>query len=46
MLLRDEKKYQDDKQQDLVNNSIRNPQGKERELVGSGLRRPVNGRSW
>ncbi len=46
VLLRDEKKYQDDKQQDLVNNSIRNPQGEERELVGSGLRRPVNGRSW
>ncbi|MFN5504424.1 MAG: ABC1 kinase family protein [Pseudanabaena sp.] len=46
MLLRDEKKYQDDKQQDLVNNSIRNPQGKERALVGSGIRRPVNGRSW
>jgi predicted unusual protein kinase regulating ubiquinone biosynthesis (AarF/ABC1/UbiB family) len=46
VLLRDEKKYQDDKQQDLVNNSIRNSQGEERELVGSGLRRPVNGRSW
>jgi predicted unusual protein kinase regulating ubiquinone biosynthesis (AarF/ABC1/UbiB family) len=46
VLLRDEKKYQDDKQQDLVNNSIRDPQSEERELVGSGLRRPVNGRSW
>ncbi|WP_103669759.1 AarF/ABC1/UbiB kinase family protein [Pseudanabaena sp. BC1403] len=46
VLLRDEKKYQDDKQQDLVNNSIRDSQGEERELVGSGLRRPVNGRSW
>ena len=46
VLLRDEKKYQDDKQQDLVNNSIRNSQGEERELVVSGLRRPVNGRSW
>ncbi len=46
VLLRDEKKYQDDKQQDLINNSIRNPQSEERELVGSGLRRPVNGRSW
>jgi predicted unusual protein kinase regulating ubiquinone biosynthesis (AarF/ABC1/UbiB family) len=46
VLLRDEKKYQDDQQQDLVNNSIRYSQGEERELVGSGLRRPVNGRSW
>ena len=45
VLLRDEKKYQD-QQQDLVNNSINNPQGEERELVGSGLRRSVNGRSW
>ncbi|PZV18153.1 MAG: hypothetical protein DCF20_03575 [Pseudanabaena sp.] len=46
VLLRDEKKYQDNKQQDMVNNSIRHPQGEDRELVGSGLRRPVNGRSW
>ncbi len=46
VLLRDEKKYQDQQQQDLANNSISNPQGEERELVGSGLRRPVNGRSW
>jgi predicted unusual protein kinase regulating ubiquinone biosynthesis (AarF/ABC1/UbiB family) len=44
VLLRDEKKYQD--QQDLVNNSISNPKNEERELVGSGLRRSVNGRSW
>jgi predicted unusual protein kinase regulating ubiquinone biosynthesis (AarF/ABC1/UbiB family) len=42
VLLRDEKKYQDQQQEDLVNN----PQGEERELVGSGLRRSVNGRSW
>jgi predicted unusual protein kinase regulating ubiquinone biosynthesis (AarF/ABC1/UbiB family) len=42
VLLRDEKKYQDDKQQDLETN---------RELVAAGsssygLRRSVNGRSW
>ncbi|GBO51739.1 ubiquinone biosynthesis monooxygenase UbiB [Pseudanabaena sp. lw0831] len=46
VLLRDEKKYQDQQQQDLVNNSVSNPLSEERELVGSGLRRPVNGRSW
>jgi hypothetical protein len=46
VLLRDEQKYQDDKQQDLINNSMSNFQGGERELVGSGLRRSVNGRSW
>jgi predicted unusual protein kinase regulating ubiquinone biosynthesis (AarF/ABC1/UbiB family) len=54
MLLRDEKKYQDDKQQTLVNNlQTQNLQTEDRELVGSassgvssGLRRSVNGRSW
>jgi hypothetical protein len=46
VLLRDEQKYQDDKRQDLINNSMSNFQGEERELVGSGLRRSVNGRSW
>ncbi len=53
VLLRDEKKYQDDKQQDLVNsqNADRQLKADERELVGSGasgsgLRRSVNGRSW
>jgi predicted unusual protein kinase regulating ubiquinone biosynthesis (AarF/ABC1/UbiB family) len=50
VLLRDEKKYLDDKRQDLVNNA-HNPayKSEERELVGSGvsgLRRSVNGRSW
>ena len=40
VLLRNEKKYQDDKQQELLDNS------EERELVGSGLRRSVNGRDW
>ncbi len=40
VLLRDEKKYQDDKQQELLDNAG------ERELVGSGLRRSVNGRDW
>ncbi len=47
VLLRDENKYQNDKQQNLVNNQ--NLAGEERELVGantSGLRRSVNGRSW
>ena len=49
VLLRDEKKYQDDKLQDLVDE--RNSKDEERELVGSGignsgLRRSVNGRSW
>ncbi len=52
VLLRDEKKYQDDQRQELTNNS--NPINdnlinKEMELVGfgaSGLRRSVNGRSW
>jgi predicted unusual protein kinase regulating ubiquinone biosynthesis (AarF/ABC1/UbiB family) len=51
VLLRDEKKYLDDKRQDLVNNHAHNPayKSEERELVGSGvsgLRRSVNGRSW
>jgi predicted unusual protein kinase regulating ubiquinone biosynthesis (AarF/ABC1/UbiB family) len=51
VLLRDEKKYQADLQQELVNNDVSNPayKGEERELVGSGalgLRRSVNGRSW
>jgi predicted unusual protein kinase regulating ubiquinone biosynthesis (AarF/ABC1/UbiB family) len=55
VLLRDEKKYQDDKQQELTNNHnsvgspASNPKNDERELVGasgSGLRRSVNGRSW
>lgn len=50
-LLRDEKKYLDDKQQDLVNDHAHNPayKSEEKELVGSGvsgLRRSVNGRSW
>ena len=47
VLLRDEKKYQDDQRQELTNN--RNPINEEMELVGfgaSGLRRSVNGRSW
>jgi predicted unusual protein kinase regulating ubiquinone biosynthesis (AarF/ABC1/UbiB family) len=48
--LRDEKKYQSDKQQDLINKITQNPQNQkleERELVSaSGLRRSVNGRSW
>ncbi len=44
VLLRDEKKYQDDKQDTLV--ATNSSQGEERELVGSGLRRSVNGRSW
>ncbi len=51
VLLRDEKKYLDDKRQDLVNDHSHNPayKSEERELVGSGvsgLRRSVNGRSW
>ncbi|ELS32145.1 MULTISPECIES: ABC1 kinase family protein [Pseudanabaena] len=54
MLLRDERKYQHDKQQDFINNSQKTPLVEERELVGSGtssgtssgLRRSVNGRSW
>ena len=48
VLLRDEKQYQDDKQQDSINNSMSKPQSEARELVGSGsgLRRSVNGRSW
>jgi hypothetical protein len=51
VLLRDEKKYQDDKNQDLgkKHNLEINPKAEERELVGaggSGLRRSVNGRSW
>lgn len=48
VLLRDEQKYQDAKQQDLINNSMSKPQSEARELVGSGsgLRRSVNGRSW
>lgn len=49
VLLRDEKKYQDDKQQELVNKP--NFKSEERELVSSStssysLRRSVNGRSW
>ncbi len=46
-LLRDEKKYQADLQQELVSNLAH--KSEERELVGSGasgLRRSVNGRSW
>ena len=52
VLLRDEKKYLEDKQQDVVNVHTHNPvykSSEERELVGSGvagLRRSVNGRSW
>jgi hypothetical protein len=51
VLLRDEKKYQDEKNQNLVDehNLEGNPKAEERELVGaggSGLRRSVNGRSW
>ncbi|TYQ31094.1 ABC1 kinase family protein, partial [Pseudanabaena sp. UWO310] len=58
MLLRDERKYQHDKQQDSINISHKMPLVEERELVGSGassgsssgassgLRRSVNGRSW
>lgn len=51
VLLRDEKKYQADLQQELVNNLANNlaHKSEERELVGSGasgLRRSVNGRSW
>jgi predicted unusual protein kinase regulating ubiquinone biosynthesis (AarF/ABC1/UbiB family) len=47
VLLRDEKKYQADIQQELVNELAH--KSEERELVGSGasgLRRSVNGRSW
>ncbi|MFN9648389.1 MAG: ABC1 kinase family protein, partial [Pseudanabaena sp.] len=46
VLLRDEQKYQTDKQESLVKDAKPSPQGEERELVGSGLRRSVNGRSW
>lgn len=53
VLLRDEKKYQDNKQQEIVNNQSfgSNLKDKESELVGggangSGLRRAINGRSW
>jgi predicted unusual protein kinase regulating ubiquinone biosynthesis (AarF/ABC1/UbiB family) len=46
VLLRDEKKYQDDKQENLIKDAASISQGEERELVGSGLRRSVNGRSW
>ncbi len=46
VLLRDEQKYQTDKQKSLVKDAKPSPQGEERELVGSGLRRSVNGRSW
>lgn len=45
MLLRDEKKYQDDQQQVLLDGL----KVEERELVSAsdfGLRRSVNGRSW
>lgn len=46
VLLRDEQKYQTDKQENLVKDAAYSSQGEERELVGSGLRRSVNGRSW
>lgn len=46
VLLRDEQKYQIDKQESLVKDVKPSPQCEERELVGSGLRRSVNGRSW
>jgi len=46
VLLRDEQKYQTDKQETLVKDANHSSQGEERELVGSGLRRSVNGRSW
>jgi len=50
--LREEKSYQADKQQNLIDNDniakkTQSSQDEERELVGaSGLRRSVNGRSW
>ncbi|NMF60765.1 ABC1 kinase family protein [Pseudanabaena yagii] len=46
VLLRDEKKYQTDKQETLFKDASNSSQNEERELVGSGLRRSVNGRSW
>jgi len=46
VLLSDEQKYQIDKQESLVKDVKPSPQCEERELVGSGLRRSVNGRSW
>jgi hypothetical protein len=57
VLLKDERNYQELKQDQKLNqqyldqlptfnNSGVRPKGEERELVGAGLRRPVNGRSW
>jgi hypothetical protein len=57
VLLRDERNYQDQKQDQKLNSqyldqlpnanvSSDRPKNEERELVGAGLRRPVNGRSW